>query len=255
MNKAEIANLFIKAAIIDSRLPINARPSRLKGSWVGNSRLTENDMRKWFVREQTDEGKSKLHKGDDPVKDWWLQFWDGDNADASRKDYRMWELANALIKLVADQDNRRALWAWAMSKAGTLDADTYLVRQTEKFGKLKVYKRTGRDVSFKAWCRSEGIHEMTGSRRKDRAIAVLEQYLVRGSSPNVETGDLGVLPVGPVFEHISDNIAADVPEHIGPTFEGDRDTVFAKEAALFDWQEYRNERRRRQREARKRQAA
>lgn len=254
MNKAEIANIFIKAAAVDSRLPINARPKRLKGTWVGHAPLTEDDMRKWFIREPTDKGKSKLHKNDDPVKDWWLQFWDGDNTDASRKDYRVWELANALVKLVADEGNRRALWAWAMSKAGTLNADDYVVRQTKKFGKLKVYKRTGRDVSFKAWCQSEGIHDMTGSRRKDRAIAVIEQYLVRGGSQNAQTGEFGVLPVGPVFEHISDNIRADAPEHIGPTFERDRDTVFAKEDTLSVWREYRNARRR-EREARKRQEA
>lgn len=90
----------------------------------------------WFIREPTDKGKSKLHKNDDPVKDWWLQIWDCDNTDASRKEYRVRELANALVKLVADEGNRRALWAWAMSKAGTLNADDYVVRQTKKFGKL-----------------------------------------------------------------------------------------------------------------------
>lgn len=253
MNKAEIANLFIKAAFIDSKLPIDARPKRLKGASLPFFH-TEQDIRE---RRATGirGGKEREHllPGEDPLNEWRTAFWDSLEDRISRNDVRIWELANELVTIIADEANRRALWAWAMSKAGTLTADDYVVRQTKKFGNLKVYKRTGRDVSFKAWCRSEGIHDMTGSRRKDRAIAVLEQYLVRGASQNERTGEFGVLPVGGVFEHISDNIAADAPEHIGPTFERDRDTVFAKEDTLSVWREYRNSRRR-QREA-KRKAA
>ncbi|MBD9372784.1 hypothetical protein IB238_09145 [Rhizobium sp. ARZ01] len=254
MNKAEIANLFIKAAFIDSRLPIDARPKRLKAAWFTGAALTEEDQRKWIIREQGDK-PSQLHKLDKgPIHDWWMAFWDGRTVDTSRNDFRLWELANELIKIVANEGNRRALWAWAMSKAGTLQVHEDKTRKTQKFGTLKLHKRTNRDVSFAAWCRSEGIHEMTGSRRKNRAIAVIEQYLVRGGSPNVETDDFGVLPVGAVFEHISDNIAANASEDKGRTFERDRDTVFAKEATLSVWEEYRSARRRRARE-KKREAA
>lgn len=255
MNKVEIANLFIKAAFIDSRLPINARPARLKGQSIGffHSEQDIKDRRATGIRRGKE--REHLHAGDDPLNEWRTEFWASLEDRISRNDVRLWELANELVTLVADEDNRRALWAWAASKAGTLDAEVYNTRTTEKFGKVKLHRRTGKDVSFKAWCRSEGIHEMTGSRRKCRAIAIIEQYLVRGSSQNAQSSDFGVLPVGPVLEHISDNVAANAPEHQGPTFERDRDTVFAKEDAIFDWRSYRNERRRRIREARKAVAA
>ncbi|KRA63106.1 hypothetical protein [Rhizobium sp. Root651] len=265
MNKQQIENLFIRAAFIDSRLPINARPKQLKAAWFTPAALTEEDQRKWLVREQGDK-PSQLHKTDKgPMHDWWMAFWDGQSVDTSRNDVRLWELANELMTLVADENNRRALWAWAKSKVGTLEAHQTKRRKSRKgFGTMTIHKRTQRDVSFTAWCRSEGnidadgrkspVHEMTGTRRKDRAIAVIEQYLVRGSSPNVERDGFGVLPVGPVFEHISVNIETDAPVNKGKTFERDADTVFAKDSVVFDWREYRNEERRR-RAARKREAA
>lgn len=257
MNKSEIADIFIKAAFIDSRLPDTARPKKLRGQWIGGSLLTEEDQRKWIVREKTDQGPSKLHKGDDPIKDWWLQFWDDRSTDTSRKDIRVWELAMELVTLVADESNRRALWAWAASKVGSLVAHEVKTRKTSQKmggGALKVHKRTSRNVTFSAWCKAEGIHEMTGMRRKDRAIDVILQYLVRGSSPDALTAEGGVLPTGPVFEHISDMIGAVASDHKGPTFERDRETIFAKEDAIFNWQAARNATRR-QREAKRREQA
>lgn len=271
MNKAQIADLFIKAAFIDSRLPDTARPKRLKGSWIGDSvALTEEDQRKWIVREKTDNGVSRLLKGDDPIKDWWLQFWDDRSTDMSRKDIRIWELAMELMTLVADEGNRRALWAWAASKVNTLDADEMKTRTTtKKTGrqKLRLHKRTRKAVSFAAWCRAEGdiddqgrrkaIHEMTGTRRKNRAIAIIEQHLVRGSSSNNENGGFGLLPVGPVFEHISDMVGAGSESEEGLRSIMD-DTAFSPigvlEARDFSWAEARNEMRR-QREAKRREAA
>ena len=244
MNREQIANLFIKAAFIDSKLPINARPKKLKGASLPffHSDADIKDRRVTGIAKGKD--KEQLLPGDDPLEAWRSEFWEGLEDKISRNDVRLWELANEMITLVADEGNRRALWAWAKSKVGTLDAERHVVRQSKKFGQMKVYKKTDKDVSFASWCRSEGIHEMTGSRRKNRAIDVLEQYLVRGSSSNNETGHFGVLPVGPVFEHISDNIAADAPSKKDKNFERDADTVFAKESKVFDWREYRNERRR-----------
>ena len=63
-----------------------------------------------------------------------------------------------------------------------------------------------------------------------------------------------MLPVGPVFEHISVNIETDAPVNKGKTFERDADTVFAKDSVVFDWRQHRNEERRR-RAAKKREAA
>lgn len=254
MNKAEIEDIFIKAAFIDSRLPDTAKPKRLKGQWIGGSLLTTQDMMKWIVREETDRGPNMLHKGDDPIKDWWLQFWDDRSTDTSRKDVGLWELAMELMTLVSDEGNRRALWAWAAAKVNNLSAHEKKTRQTKE-GKqgtlpaqrLTLHRKTRKGVSFAAWCKSEGIHEMTGSRRKDRAIAVILQHLVRGSSPNVETSEFGVLPVGPVFEHISDMIGAGSESEEGLRSFMD-DTAFSPigvlEARSFSWAEARNEQRR-----------
>lgn len=244
MNREQIANLFIRAAFVDTKLPIDARPKRLKGASLPffHTEADVNGRRMTGISH----GKEREHllPGDDPLAEWRTAFIQGLEDRISRNDVRLWEVANDLMTLVADEGNRRALWAWAKSKVGTLEAERHVVRQSQKFGMMKVYKKTDKDVSFAAWCRSEGIHEMTGSRRKNRAIDVLEQYLVRGASSNDETGYFGVLPVGPVFEHISDNIAADAPSKRDKNFERDADTVFAKESKVFDWREYRNERRR-----------
>ncbi|ENN86052.1 hypothetical protein RHSP_31866 [Rhizobium freirei PRF 81] len=225
MNKIEIATLFIKAAIVDRRLPIQARPARLKGSWVPFTH-SQADMRLWIRRNEL---SCQLQPNDDPIEEWFGKFFDEDNQRLKTEDIAIWEQANELIKLVADEGNRRALFHWAIAKAG---------------GK-----------EFSKWCRSEGIHEMTGSRRKDRAIVVIEQYLIRGTSPNTETDGFGVLPVGPVFEHISDNIAADAPNRRDRFVERDADTVFCKEGTVFNWRDMRKAEAQRRSELRRRQAA
>ncbi len=269
MNKIEIANLFIRAAFIDSRLPISAGPKKLKGAWFTPAALTEAEQRRWGIKEASDTGPNQLHPKDKgPMHDWWMAFWDGRSVDTSRNDVRIWELANELMTLVGDEKNRRALWAWAASKVGTLNANQAKTRKLDKkiSDKLKrvdedakvtvtLHKRKNYDVSFAAWCRSEGIHEMTGSRRKDRAIAVIEQYLVRGASSNAQSWENPLLPVGPVSEHISDNIAADAPNRKERFAERDRDTVFCKEFTIVEWRKKIASDNRRKAELRKRQAA
>jgi hypothetical protein len=264
MNKIEIANLFIRAAFIDSRLPIEAGPKRLKAAWVKYAARTEAEQRKWFISEPTDEGANQIHKLDKgPIHDWWMAFWDGRSVDTSRNDYRLWELANEMMTLVAEEQNRRALWAWAMSKVGTLQAHQTKTRYTapklsKKLGKkerVKIHKRTSRDVSFAAWCQSEGIHEETGRRRKDRALSIMEQYLVRGSSQNAKTPDFTLLPVGGVLEHISDNIAADAPSRKERFIERDRDTVFCKDFTIAEFRKNVAADNRRKADLRRRQVA
>jgi hypothetical protein len=259
MNKAEIANLFIEAAYIDGRLPINAKPKALKGTWIPFTH-SEEDV-KSRIKTGLTFGKfaEKLQRDDNPFEEWVQKWWDEENQRLKPEDLATWERANDLMSLVSDEGNRRALWAWSRSKVGALSAHETKTRTTsKKMGKqkLKSHKRTQRDVSFATWCRSEGIHEMTGSRRKDRAIAVIEQHLVRGSSSNNGTGDFGVLPVGPVLEHICDMIGAGSFSEEGLRSIMD-DTAFSPigviEARDFSWSEARNEQRR-QREAERREA-
>lgn len=255
MNKAEIADLFIRAAWVDSRLPIDAKPKTLKGASLPFYHSQEDIMERRATGIRSGKHREHLLPGDDPLEEWRVSFWEKLENRISREDVRKWELANELITLVADEANRRALFAWAKSKVGTLEAAQLKARiTTRKFGcqKLTAHKRTHKDVSFTAWCRAEKIHEMTGSRRKNRAIAIIEQQLVRGSSQNARSDEFGVLPVGPVFEHISDMIGAVASDDKGSTYERDQDTVFAKDTTLSVWREYRNNRRR-DREAKKRQ--
>lgn len=246
MNKAEIAELFIRSAWVDSRLPINAGPKKLKGATVPFYHTQDDILGRRVTGIRSGKEKEHLLSGDDPLEEWRTSFWENLENRLSRDDVNLWEKANELIVLVSDEGNRRALLAWAKSKVGTLEAHQNKTRVSRKLGgqKLRSHKRTNKDVSFAAWCRSEGIHEMTGSRRKDRAIAVIEQQLVRGSSQNTQSAEIGVLPVGPVFEHISDMIGAVASDSKGPTFERDHDTVFAREDTISVWREYRNARRR-----------
>src|ERR1044072_6756897 len=168
-----------------------------------------------------------------------------------------------MVPLVADEQNRRALWAWAQSKVGTLQAHESKTRVTapklaKKIGqkeRVKIHKRTSKDVSFAAWCRSEGIHEETGRRRKDRALAVLEQYLVRGNSQNAQSWENPLLPVGKVSEHISDPVSQDAPSRKERFVERDQDTVFCKEFTLAEWRKKIASDNRRKADLRRRQAA
>lgn len=239
MNTAEIADLFIRAAGIDSRLPINARPKGLKGTWMPFVH-SEEDIKS---RIKTGLRGEKLHAGDDPFNEWMQEYWDAERLKIKAEDVADWERCNDLIKLIASEENRRCLWAWSRAKA-----DCLLVQIKDGKGRYHLNK-----VSFAKWCRIEGIHEMTGTRRKNRAIDVINQHLVRGSSPDCESGVLGVLPVGPVFEHISDMIGAGSVCEEGLRSQMD-DTAFSPigvlEARDFSWSEARNEARR-QREAKK----
>ncbi|WP_267550349.1 hypothetical protein [Rhizobium rhizogenes] len=258
MNAMEIANLFIKAAIVDRRLPIQARPARLKGSWVPFVH-TEEDVKSRIRTNLTfGQFKENLHPDEDPFNEWLFNMFDEDNQRLKPEDIADWERANELITLVSDEGNRRALLHWALSKADNIFVTrSAKKRKTRKgqFGTVGMPSGKTSKGTFASWCRAEGIHEMTGSRRKDRAIAIIEQQLIRGISPNTETEGFGVLPVGPVFEHIADTVAADAPNRKDRFVERDADTVFCKEGTVFNWREMRKAEAHRKADLRKRQAA
>lgn len=260
MTKAEVADLFIKAAWIDGRLPINASPKRLKGSWVPFVHTEEDVKSRIKTGISFGDFKEHLHPDDNPFEEWLQKWGDEESQRLKPDDIATWERANELIVIVADEGNRRALWAWARAKVNTLEANEVKKRiASKRMGrqKLKLHKRTNKAVSFAVWCKAEGIHEMTGTRRKDRAIAIIEQHLVRGASPNNGTADLGVLPVGAIFEHISDRIGAGSFSEEGLRSIMD-DTAFSPIGVLdardFSWAEARMQARR-ERYEQKRQAA
>lgn len=154
-------------------------------------------------------------------------FWDNRSTRLKASDVSDWEKANELIVLVSDESERRCLWHWAIGKAG------------------------GRP--FKQWCRDEGIHVETGRRRKDRAISHIASSFIRNSLQNNENGHFSLLPVGPEISHIPVNIA-DAAQSFTWRDDDAFSPVGVPELRDFSWADKRNEMRR-QREAKKRQAA
>ncbi|WP_025199096.1 hypothetical protein [Brucella sp. BO2] len=240
MTDLEIIDLFIRAAAIDQKLPNDAKPKKLRGQRLpGMSPLTEDEQRGWSHKADREivlqrHGKkmrigtaSKLHKDDEgPFQDWWMAFWESD--EISRKDISDWEQAMNLIALSASPENRRCFWAWSRAKAGCL-----FVQVKNRAGKVRIEK-----ASFAKWCRLEGIHEETGRRRKDRAIAIINQHVMRDGSPNAESGRSWVLPTGPDFEHIPDTVAVDAPPSKEMVrFERDAETEAAKREEIFKWED------------------
>lgn len=154
-------------------------------------------------------------------------FWDSRSTRLKTTDISDWEQCNELILLIANESERRCLWHWAISKAG---------------GK-----------PFTRWCRSEGIHVETGRRRKDRAIAQIELAFTRNSLQNNENVRSDLLRVGPEISDIHVNIA-DVAHKLTWRDDGAFSPVAVPELRDFSWADKRNEMRR-QREAKKKQAA
>jgi hypothetical protein len=110
-----------------------------------------------------------------------------------------------------------------------------------------------RKEHFKDWCKEIGIHPETGRRRKERAIL---RILLAFNSKALQNNDIDVsalLPDDPQIGDKSDNIAEDAPYW---RTKDARPSVcdFDKTLERFDWAEAQNERRR-QREAKRRQAA
>lgn len=241
MNKEEIIDLFIKGATIEKRLPADfARPEPLRAQHIPYLH-TLSDMRGWFPvngRTRSERVAARKNLGDQ-LEDGDLgryveermNMWDPDHQKLEATDVSDWEKRLQLISLVSVEKNRRALWAWAKAKSGGLP--------------------------FTKWCKREGIHEMTGQRRKDKAIAELV-HVLRKDAQHSENGENAVLPLPPIFWHVSDNIAANAPKE-ERTVHREPDAkpmacFFDSELTDFDWAIKQNEKRK-AREARRRQAA
>jgi hypothetical protein len=194
MNKDEITDLFIKGAAIEKRLPVDfVRPAGLRAQQLPYLHSFD-DMRGWFSvggRTKSERIANRKKTGDQQEEGDFgryveerMNLWDPDHQKLEATDVSDWEKRMALVAMVSVEKNRRALWAWAKAKSGGLH--------------------------FTKWCKKEGIHEMTGQRRKDKAIKELV-HLLREPSQHSQNGENAVLPLPPVFWHVSDNIAADAP--------------------------------------------
>ncbi|NLS03606.1 hypothetical protein HGP14_09570 [Rhizobium sp. P32RR-XVIII] len=128
---------------------------------------------------------------------------------------------------VPDESERRCLTAWAWCSA--------------------------RKRFFKDWCREEGIHPETGRRRKERAI--LRILLVIGCKP-LQHNEIDINALLPDDPEISDKdvIIAEGATHWRDAEAKPTACDFDMTLERFDWAEAQNARRR-QREARRKQAA
>lgn len=140
MSPEEVSERFIEAAELEKRLPKAGTTPRGDGAGY---------ILPWVHSETDIRGRGKtpgdqLTPGDDPLRQWRDEFWAG-NAPLSSAEMGRWEEAMDWVRLrLDDPKERRALWHWAIAKAG---------------GK-----------PFTQWCRREGIAVETGRRRKNRAI-------------------------------------------------------------------------------------
>lgn len=142
----------------------------------------------------------------------------------SRNDMGIWQAAMEMIKLAPNELHRRALWAWARSEAG--------------------------GQAFARWCkRVEGISRQVGNYRKKAALLHIKRAFARKPLQHNEMTDLEGFTNDPENEHIAVNIEVWRPDDARPLA-----CAFDTDLDGFDWAAAQNQRRR-EREARKRQAA
>lgn len=154
-----------------------------------------------------------------------LAFWEARSTRLQTSDVSDWELCNDLIIHVGRERDRRCLWAWAGSKAGMMP--------------------------FSKWCKTvEDIHRNYGIECKDRAIYQICEYFLRNASIDVMNERKGTLQEEPEISHIPVNI--DEPRQFAWMAPGAFVSQANLEARDFSWADKQNERRH-QREARKRQ--
>ncbi len=150
---------------------------------------SESDMRNWGHRKGDRRSADpranacRLRKEDDEAysifrAEFWEQFKDEPTQDDA---IGAVELRENWIHLVDDENERRALLAWAYAMAG------------------------GRP--FKRWCRMNDISVMTGRRRKNRAVEKISRQLQSKSDLRATEAGFGVLPVTPEIGDVSPTLA------------------------------------------------
>lgn len=237
MTELEIAALFVEAAEIGRKLPkMGDKPAALKAQsipyyhsniekagWIpadylngepipGKSRRERMAMKRNAGDQLDMDDRGRL---DEEAE----KFWQGGRV--SPEQVTLWERSLELMTLVATDERRRALWAWAAAKAG--------------------------GEPFARWCRREGIAEMTGNRRRNRAIADICGQLLRKTSQREQNDISGVLPCGPDLMDISVNIGNTRPAE-KPVYAWSSDPslkpISCPELQDFSWAAKRNEARR-----------
>lgn len=208
MTLEQIAELFIQAAETEKRLPQTAKPARLKA------------MALPYVHDQKDQNGW----GSERYADERADFFDARSTRLTKNQVAVWELSMELIKLVRKPENRRALWAWANSKAG--------------------------GVSMAKWARTiENVHPETVSRRAKASITEIHHKLECNGELHNQNDMEQVLPSTPEISDKTTTLRFWRDEDARPVA-----LAFDTDIAGIEYAELMNARRR-VREARRRQAA
>ena len=102
MTRETIAELFVRAAEVERKLPHTEGPAASKAQNYGYVHDVA-DMNSWFAEDKR-------------AANWaWL---DPKNLRNTTNDVGIWYASMELIKLVSCEKKRRALWAWARAEAG-----------------------------------------------------------------------------------------------------------------------------------------
>lgn len=233
MTEGEIAEMFIRAAETEAKLP------EVKGLREDYGRY----VLPW-VHDRADitgRGRTigdKLQSGDDPLNEWrfeWLTEW---GKRASKEQVSNWEgCIRITAELITDAGQRRALWAWAMAQAGVLT----------KTGSRK-------KISFARWCRDvEKIAEMTGHRRKNRAISSIHARIHGKADLHCENSALHLLPVSHEIRHVFSTLEGGCAVYDTKRVHSWRDDPSFNAPTGMSLQEWRNAKRRA--EAKRKKAA
>lgn len=99
MTPLEIAELFIRGAEVDRRLPQTAKPKQLKAQSLPYSHDLA-DMNGWGAERYQEEREAFFH------------------SRLSHEQVGEWERCMELIKHCPDEGRRRCLWNWAMAQVG-----------------------------------------------------------------------------------------------------------------------------------------
>lgn len=215
MNRAQIQEWFIRAAEIDRHDPQHVGPKQPRS----------------LDLPYTHDYADKAGWGTKGLEEERRLFWEKLQLRASSHEITQVEKMYSWLQAVGNDQQRRALLAWARAKAG--------------------------GISFNRWCfKVEDIHPETGRRRKDRAIEAICRHLGSSGSQHCENGRNGELASGGEVPHkhgIIENAAR--PEDRGRVW---RDPAFQSLLSSdvepdFSWAEKRNELRRRRRKLRQQQ--
>ncbi len=260
MNEQEVKELFIHAAVVDSRLPDTGRPARLKaqslpyfhtqlekGGWIpadyingipipGKSVWERKRIKKAAGDQLEFDDRGRLDEEGE-------RFWAGLSTGLQSEDVSIWEKANDLIRLVSRERNRRCLWAYAMAQAKALN-----VSSVDANGDF-----TRKRISFSKWCTTvEGVHRNYGKVCAETAISEISAKLSsNGTQPNENTRNC-TLRLSPEIVDIRDKMDASASKEYNTfTTEGwvvrDRNKAlqrFDEKLIYVDMSDLRNKRRR-----------